>query len=324
MKKSKKKNELYGKIVKEYMAKDEETKKIKFGDIVTEFIYFKKLVVKQSTLSNYKYNIKHRLATTFSNITLKELETYDYNKFSAELSKTLSQKTIRDTMILLKSILQFINEKYGTSIKMKLITLPKASRKKIQIFNNSERKKLENFLINTNDIKYLGMLISLYEGLRIGEVCSLKWKNINLKEKTIAVEKTIQRMYIGDNKTGIIIDTPKTISSNRVIPIGNTLLERLRYFKKNFNDEDFVITGSKNKVIEPSTYRNEYKKLLEKLEIDYKHYHTLRHTFATRCIQIGMDAKSLSEILGHSNVTTTLGIYVHSSFETKKKFLNKL
>lgn len=227
-------------------------------------------------------------------------------------------------MILLKSILQFVNEKYGTSIKLNLITLPKTTKKKIQVFNNSERKKLEKFLLNVDEIYYVGMLISLYEGLRIGEVCCLKWKNINLKEKSITVEKTMQRMYVENKKTEIVIDTPKTISSNRVIPIGNTLLLRLKKLKKLYNDEDYIITGDKEKIIEPSTYRSKYKKLLKQLGIEYKNYHCLRHTFATRCIQIGMDAKSLSEILGHSNVTTTLSIYVHSSFDTKKKYLNKL
>lgn len=306
----------------ELKAKNEDEKT--FDEIISEFLYFKKLSVKQSTLSNYKYNIKHRIYPEFYSLNLKDLENYDYNKFSAELSKTLSQKTIRDTIILLKSILMFVSEKYSVPIKMKLITLPKFNKKKVQIFNNYERKKLEKFLLNTNDIQYLGMLISLYEGLRIGEACCLKWKNINLKEKTITIEKTMQRMYIDNNRTEIVITSPKTISSNRVIPIGKTLFEKLKYLKKNFNDDDFVITGSKSKIIEPSTYRNKYKKLLSKLDIEYKNYHTLRHTFATRCIQVGMDAKSLSEILGHSNVTTTLEIYVHSSFETKKKFLNKL
>ena len=207
---------------------------------------------------------------------------------------------------------------------MKLITLPKQSKKKVKVFNNIEKKRLEKFLLNTDDIQYLGMLISLFEGLRIGEACSLKWKNINLKEKSITIEKTMQRMYVGENKTKVIIDTPKTISSNRVIPIGITLYNKLKELKKKYNDEDFIMTRNNGKFIEPSTYRNKYKKLLKELNIEYKNYHCLRHTFATRCIQIGMDVKSLSEILGHSNVSITLEIYVHSSFETKKKFLNKL
>lgn len=162
-------------------------------------------------------------------------------------------------------------------------------------------------------------------GMRVGEICALKWKNIDLDNKYIYVEKTLQRVYNQQNKnSNIIIDKPKSNSSIRSIPINKKTYEVLKKMKKKFNDNDYFLSGKSNKVVEPRNYQYTFKSILRKCKLKPYKFHILRHTFATNCIEVGMDAKSLSEILGHSDVDITLGTYVHSSDKIKKKYLEKL
>lgn len=186
------------------------------------------------------------------------------------------------------------------------------------------RKKIEDYCIKSEDLRDLGILLSLYAGLRIGEVCALKWENIDFENKLIDVTHTLQRVYVGKRDTKVIYTTPKTPKSIRKIPLSKLLYNRLKEVSKKYSKEAFVLTGEKEKWIEPIGFRYTYRLTLKQSKVNYKKYHTLRHTFATRCIKVGMDIKSLSEVLGHANVTITLNIYVHSSFETKNKYINRL
>lgn len=134
----------------------------------------------------------------------------------------------------------------------------------------------------------------------------------------------MQRVYVDKDNTKVVITNPKTKQSVRKIPIARVLFEKLKEVKKQYGDNDYILTGRQNRFVEPIGYRYTYKKVLRECRIPYKNYHCLRHTFATRCIRVGMDVKSLSEILGHSNISVTLSIYVHSSYEIKKKFIDRL
>ena len=160
--------------------------------------------------------------------------------------------------------------------------------------------------------------------MRIGEICALKWKDVNLSEKIIYVKKTAERI---DNcvlkETKIIIDSPKTENSIRNIPIPSKLYNILKTLKNKYNNDCYVLSGT-NKIIEPRMYQKFFKKVLKKNNIKQRKFHSLRHTFATNCIEVGMDVKSLSELLGHSSVNTTLNVYVHSTDSLKKKYLEKL
>ena len=162
--------------------------------------------------------------------------------------------------------------------------------------------------------------------MRIGEICALKWENIDLEKKEIRVRYTLERIYNENlNKTEVIRDTPKSQKSIRNIPINNKLYKILKEIAYKYENSSFFLTGNDEKFIEPSVYRYNFKRILRKSKIktNYK-FHILRHTFATFCISVGMDIKTLSELLGHSSVEITLNLYVHSSYETKKKFLEKL
>ena len=306
---------------------DKSSKEINFMEGVYAWLRYKKPRVKESTYLNYKQKINSKFEKEFANMTIEELLHYDFNDFVEKLlDEGLSNKTVKDTIVVLKQLLGFFEKKYDVNFKLDLITTPKVLQKDVEIFEDRERKKLEIYCLDFLKLKGIGILISLYAGLRIGEVCALKWKNIDMNKKIITIDHTLQRVYTGDGSSKIIFTSPKTVKSIRVIPIAQTLLNKLKdlYSESYYSEEAFVLTGSEKKPIEPISYRYIYTKILRKNGVKFKRYHVLRHTFATRCVNIGMDIKSLSEILGHSNVSTTLNLYVHPSLETKNKYINKL
>lgn len=296
----------------------------RFNEAIDEWLEFKRLNVKKSTYYNYKFVIDKRIRNELGEMNIYKLAEYDFNKFICEMSKSLSKKTLSDTIILLKQILKFVGRKYNIDYKFDLITIPKLEKNDSKIFNDNEIKILSNYLLKSREIKNMGILISLYEGLRIGEVCSLKWGDINFEDDEIKVQNTMQRIYLNPKETVVITGKPKTKNSIRSIPISKKIEKQLRRNSIRFSKNSYVLTGDENKFIEPIYYRNYYKKVLDGLDVPYKKYHSLRHTFATRCIKTGMDVKSLSEILGHSNVGITMNIYVHSDFDTKRKYMNML
>ena len=189
---------------------------------------------------------------------------------------------------------------------------------------DDERIHLEGYLLKANDPAKFGILLALYSGMRIGEICALKWSNINLEAETISVVQTLQRLQDSENKgkTKILISEPKSQSSKRIIPIPTFLTELLRKIKPQIPDA-FLLSGNKNP-IEPKTLQNKYKSCLKDCNIPYINFHTLRHTFATRCVEVGFDIKALSEILGHSSVGKTLNLYAHPTLEYKRSNMNKL
>ena len=298
--------------------------KVTFENLSNDWLEYKKPTIKESSYLNYKFTISNKFMDEFGDMNVNCLLAYNFNSLVTELMESLSPKTVKDIMTVLKSILKYGEIKYDVNFKTSLISTPNPSGKEVEVFTEKDRKKLENYCIESNELKDIGVMISLYTGLRIGEVCALKWKNLDFENKCIKVTHTLQRVYEGKNKTKVLYDKPKTKKSIRTIPMAKVLYDKLKPLSKQFSKDAFVLTGDEEKYIEPLGYRYTYKKILDDCGIEYKKYHILRHTFATRCIAVGMDIKSLSEILGHANVSITLNIYVHSSFETKNKFINKL
>jgi integrase len=172
----------------------------------------------------------------------------------------------------------------------------------------------------------LGIYICLCAGLRIGEVCALVWDDIDVESGVINVSKTIQRIYViegGEKHTEVIIDTPKSKNSIREIPIARDFLKMIKPFKKVVNGSFYVLTNS-DQPTEPRTYRNYYKRLMTQLNMPKVKFHGLRHSFATRCIESKCDYKTVSVLLGHSNISTTLNLYVHPNMEQKKKCVEQM
>lgn len=312
----KKLNEVKNIIVSRRKRKD-------FEVVTEEWLKYKKNTVKKSTYYNYSYSVAKYLYPSFAGKNITKIK--NYNNFIEELSDTLSPKTVRDIVTKLKEIINFYEEEHNTKLNIKKMSLPKINKKEIQILSNKEKQKLEKYCIQQNDLKSLGILICLNTGLRVGEVCALRWENVDFETRRIHVEKTIERIYSKEEtKTIVIIDTPKSITSVRTIPINSKLYNILKQIRGKSKKTDFVLTGSSEHYVEPRNYQYHFKEILKRSKVKKYKFHTLRHTFATNCIEAGMDIKSLSEILGHADVSITLNIYVHSSDKTKRKYLEKI
>lgn len=302
------------------------TKDITFNELSEEWLLYKKHRIKKSTYYRYKYIISKYLKDEFTGKYLYELEYINYNSFIDSLMKLYQIKTVRDIVVELKAILKYAERKYGLDLKMDLITMPRLQQNKVMILSKYEEKCIKEFCVESIELRDVGILLCLYTGIRIGEISALLWENIDLENNLLYINKTMERIYISNSNTIIYIGEPKSKSSVRTIPLVNNISKILKELKEknNFPKDSFFLTGSSTRFVEPRNYQYWFNKRLEELGISPNKFHILRHTFATNCIQIGMDAKSLSEILGHSNVSITLNRYVHSSYEVKKNYLEKL
>ena len=306
-------------------------KKILYKDWIYTWLLEKKDYIKESTYANYSNNIFNHIIPKLGNYYLKELNHKIIQDFLLELSKSgrkdnnggLAEKTIKDITIIIKgSIKKGINEDKIKHIEL-TFNYPKDNKEnKLYVLTKREQNKITKYVLENINSRNIGLLISLYSGIRIGELCALKWEDVDFKKNCLTINKTIQRVYIKDKKKNIskvIITTPKTKNANREIPINKDFLEILKKVKSNKND--YILTGNE-KYIEPRTYRKHFSKVLDELRIKHFNFHSLRHTFATNCISLGVDYKTVSELLGHANVNITLNLYVHPRYSQKKKCID--
>lgn len=291
----------------------------RFSDSIKEWLNTK-ISIKDTTYYNYLSIIDSRIKPYFKNMKLKDLKDSHIINFIKKMQNDgLSNKRIKDILLILRQFFKY--QKIDINIDY-----PKIKKKTIQTFNDEEIKIIEKLLLNSSNIKDFGIVITLFSGLRIGELCALQWKDINIDNQVMNISKTLVRIKNNDNsrqKTKVVIDTPKTDMSIRDVPIHSVLIPYLKKFKENQNNEYFILTGSNN-FLSPNKYYNYYIKLLDRLKIKKYTFHTLRHTFATRALINGIDIKTLSEVLGHSSVKITLDRYVHIKTEEKLIQINKL
>lgn len=238
----------------------------------------------------------------------------------------LAEKTVHDLVSLLVQIIKYgQSRKYIRYFDFQTVSYPKIPNQELHVLKSSEVTKLVHFMQSSFEIQKIGVLLSLFMGIRLGELCALQWQDVNLLDETIHIKKTMQRLKDFDSKTSaktkIVIDTPKSQKSIRSIPIPSFLLEVLQKHKA--SDKAYLLTGTV-RYIEPSVYERMFSMYLEEAGIENTNFHALRHTFATRAIEQGFDIKSLSEILGHSSVKFTMERYVHPSEAHKKRNLEKL
>lgn len=298
-----------------------------------------KISVKESTFAQY-----HRLVTKYivpglNDVPLKRLDFKVINAFSERLLQNggkfgnrLSAKTVTDILAVLKSIIKFGVQNEYLASGIEGVRYPGREGKQIAILTDENRKTLERALNEDVGSTEMGILLSLFTGMRLGELCGLTWQDVDWHSRIITVRRTVERIKNLDptakERTKIIICEPKTLSSVRTIPIPRYLFSRLReYYEKKAREGgegDFFILSNDAKPIEPNTLYNRYKKLMRRYKMDRYTFHALRHTFATRCVEAGFDTKSLSEILGHSNIATTLSVYVHPSLAQKRRQMDKL
>ena len=301
-------------------------KRKSFKEIVNLWKEDKKRFVKQSTFSAYVLLIENHILPYFGE--MEEIQEEDVQKFVlSKLNEGLSQKTIKDIVIVLKMIIKFAVKFHYYEYKQIEIKFPTDELKKeLEVLSVNDHKKILNHIQENFTFKNFGIYMCLTTGMRIGEICGLKWGDIDLEKGVIKVRRTIQRIYIVNQSiryTKIISDTPKTKNSIRDIPISSELSKTIKSLKKLVNDNYYVVTNDE-KPTEPRTYRNYYKRFMKKLGINELKFHGLRHSFATRCIESKCDYKTVSVILGHSNISTTLNLYVHPNLEQKKKCIDQM
>jgi len=306
------------------------------GEVMIEWLLLQKNVVKKSTYALYDTIISNHLYPSLGKHRLKYLDSRHIDAYinekltSGRIDKKggLSPKTVIDQLAVLKLILNYAEDKKWLSRGSIHYHIPKKEQHDVKTISIREQKKIEKWIMNNLEGTGVGVLLSLYTGIRIGEVCALRFSDINMSESILSVKSTIIRIKDTEpnakHKTRVIIDAPKTLKSIRSIPIPSCIMTILRTMRSRVYDSNaFILTGT-NKYIEPRAYYKKYKKLLEDCNANDYTFHALRHTFATRCIESGFDAKSLSEILGHADIRITLERYVHPSMELKRNHMEKL
>lgn len=304
-----------------------------FGNIAMEWLFVAQNRVKESTFARYYQMVESHIVPEIGNYPTEKINTVLIEEYITQLLFSgrldgkggLSSKTVWDILTIIKSIIIYAREN-GISINCDLrkITIKKNVRP-IQVLTPSDQKKLTAFLLQDMDNSKFGVLLSLYTGIRLGEVCALQWENINFETGVLEVRKTLQRMRdfsaYSYEKTKLVLSDPKTNNSIRDIPLPDNILAIAA--KLRGSQETYLLTNSIH-YMEPRTLQNRYKRYLAECDIPENNYHTLRHTFATRCIEVGFEIKSLSEILGHASVNITLNRYVHSSYNLKKANMQKV
>ena len=286
----------------------------------------KRPYVKQSTFAAYMLILENHILPFFGES--NELKEADVQSFVLQkLNGGISTKTVKDILILLKMIMKYgVKNEWMQYYEWDIKYPTDTNSKTIEVLSVANHKKILKHIQENFTFRNLGIYICLNTGLRIGEVCALKWSDIDITAGTIAIQRTIERIYIvddGKKHTELVTNTPKTKNSFREIPMSKELLALVKPLKKVVNDEYYVLTNEPSPT-EPRTYRNYYKRLMKELEIPELKFHGLRHSFATRCIESNCDYKTVSVLLGHSNISTTLNLYVHPNMEQKKKCINKM
>lgn len=286
----------------------------------------KQQFVKQSTMSAYALTLTNYLVPHFGSHT--DITESDVQQFViTQLERGLRQKTIKDQLIVLKMVYRFGCKQNAFTLHEWDIHFPTEQNKHdISVFTVDQQRRLMRHLTENFTFLNLGVLICLHTGLRIGEICALRWEDIDVDNGILQVQRTLERIYIlseGNKHTELQLSTPKTRNSQREIPLTKDLLRLLKPFRKVVNPQFYVLTNSP-KPTEPRTYRNYYRHLLNSLNIPFIKFHGLRHSFATRCIESGCDSKTVSILLGHANISTTLNLYVHPNFDQKKRCIDTM
>ena len=284
--------------------------------------------LKDSSSAKYLTDIKNHILPFFGKQSPAQITSEEVERFIQMLlyEKQLSPKTIQNILSLFHSVFVYAKRRSSQKCKEPEIIYPRRQKKDIRVLEEWEEERLMTFLAGDMDLCKFGVYLALRTGLRIGEICALRWRDISLRDHTISVQRTAQRIRClepeDSARTRVMIGTPKTESSCRIIPLMSDLAALCVRFYSSVPGA-FVLTGT-GKCMEPRKLQRRLKKYTDKCKLADVHFHTLRHTFATRCVEAGCDVKTLSEILGHSNVTVTLNQYVHPNLEQKREILSRL
>ena len=280
--------------------------------------------IKESTRANYLMKAKKHLLPTFGNISIDSVTSTEISQFIDEkLKEGLSNRYISDIIVLIKSVFKFAVKIYHIFNPFENIVLPKKKKSEITLLDDEEQQKLQQYIAENPNHTTMGLALSMSTGIRIGELCALQWKDIDLEKRILTVRKTMQRIQCPTDtaKTKLIITEPKSETSCRNIPIPDCMMNLLQNFR---GKQDSFVLSETEKPVEPRVMQYRFQKILKNAKLPSVHFHALRHIFASNCIKWGFDIKALSELLGHSNVEITLNLYVHSSFDQKRAYMNQV
>ena len=321
----------------EYLAgqlkKTNKNDHVLFSSVLSDFLIYQQNKVKTSTLARYRDIINLHIMPTFGNMQIREMNSQMIELFTNQKIENgrldgnggLSPKRVRDILSVIKLVFAYAQDQGYISQIIKF-SMPRLDKPHVEIFSKDDEMRLISYSISNLEPSKCGVIISLCTGIRIGELCALQWSDIDTESNIITINKTLQRIpnLKTNNKTKVIIESPKSKASERQIPIPALLHEQLESIKPQTNSPNYYVLTSSEKYIEPSNYYVKYQHWLNECGIENHSFHALRHTFATRAIECGMDVKSLSEILGHSDVKVTLARYVHPSMEQKSINMEKM
>ncbi len=298
---------------------------MKYYDWLDEWMtYYVNLATKERTCEKYRKQIENHIAPKLGEFELDALSAQVLQRFTVDLSeKGLAANTVNSVVSILKSSIKQAAILGIAKVQCTdAIVRPKAKEKQVESFTKDEQRKIELYIADSKKNKLFGILLCLYTGLRIGELLALVWQDIDFVKGIITVNKSCRDAwrngaYVKD------IDTPKTDNAYRIVPIPKQLMVKLKEVKKHSVGE-YVVDGKTKYGAEVRSYQRTFESILKRLEIAHKGFHALRHTFATRALEVGMDVKTLSEILGHGNPMITLKRYAHSMLEHKIEMMNRV
>lgn len=299
-----------------------------FGFFCDEWLRIKKVSLKESTYVKYSTTLERHIKPHLGDCSPLQLSSGKIEEFTAVLlnENGLASKSVKDILVLLRSVLKYTQEQIPERFPHVRIGYPKEQKKEMRVLSAEEQSRFIHYLqMDMTPCKF-GILLALLTGLRIGELCALRWENISLQDKTLRVTATMQRLKNMQSdaytRTKIVVGAPKSDSSLRTIPMTDFACRLCEQLNPS-SQKAYVLTGTTN-YMEPRTLQYRFAGYAKECGLEGVHFHTLRHTFATRCVEVGFEIKSLSEILGHSTTTITLERYVHSSMTLKRSNMTKL
>lgn len=310
---------------------NEPVRSMKVKELSDDWLEEASIDLKESSVVKYEDLLRCHILPVFGDKEISAITNEDFTAFinflrvnGGKEHRGLAISTISEIITTMNALKTYaLKKNYNVFFSTKCIML-KHEKSSIRVFTTAEEKCLMHYLTEHMDTTALGICLCLYTGIRVGELCALKWDAINFSEKTMLIGRTMQRLRVHNNpvrKTEVKILEPKSASSERVIPIPESLLPLLSKF---YVADAYILTGDSRRFAEPRLIQKKFKRILKNCGIADANFHATRHTFATRCIESGFDVKSLSEILGHANVNITLNRYVHPSMELKQKNMNRL
>ena len=303
-----------------------------FGKLSSAWLNSIQMQIKESTYTKYNNTLQSYILPEFANTLLHDVTSSRIQNFCDELlthggvsGEGLSPKTVSDILSIIRSILRYsqIHGYHPSSIGKEVQV--RQTPPNTVIIPRSAQEILCRYLYSHMSERSIGILLCLFTGMRVGEICALKWEDFSFEERVVHVHQTMQRLQIrnaGAQKTMILVTSPKSKCSIRTIPIPNSLLQMIQHEFP--NRQGYVLAAMDEKFVEPRTMQNYFRYIQKQCGLTPVNFHVLRHTFATRCIELGFDVKSLSEILGHASVNITMNRYVHPSMELKQQNMQKL